>query len=46
MVSTTSAGLSPPSISMVTRTTDWIGVGLSLLGIFVGSYRPERKRAG
>jgi len=22
-----------------TRTTDWIGVGLSLLGIFVGSYR-------
>ena len=29
-----------------TRTTDWIGVGLSLLGIFVGSYRPERKRAG
>ncbi|WP_300614796.1 DMT family transporter [Dokdonella sp.] len=25
-----------------TRTTDWIGVGLSLLGIFVGSYRPNR----
>ncbi|MEP7042074.1 MAG: DMT family transporter [Dokdonella sp.] len=22
-----------------TRTTDWIGVGLSLLGIFIGSYR-------
>ncbi len=25
-----------------TRTTDWIGVGLSLLGIFIGSYRPRR----
>lgn len=25
-----------------TRATDWIGVGLSLLGIFIGSYRPRR----
>lgn len=28
-----------------TRTTDWLGVGLSLLGIFIGSYRPERRTA-
>lgn len=28
-----------------TRTTDWVGVGLSLLGIFVGSYRPNRHHA-
>ncbi len=29
-----------------THTTDWIGVALSLLGIFVGSYRPgARKRS-
>ena len=26
-----------------TRTLDWIGVALSLLGIFVGSYRPGRR---
>lgn len=26
-----------------TRATDWIGVGLSLFGIFIGSYRPSRR---
>ncbi|MFI4969973.1 MAG: DMT family transporter [Lysobacterales bacterium] len=26
-----------------TRTLDWIGVALSLVGIFVGSYRPGRR---
>jgi drug/metabolite transporter (DMT)-like permease len=28
-----------------TRATDWIGVALSLLGIFVGSYRPGARKA-
>lgn len=28
-----------------TRATDWLGVGLSLLGIFIGSYRPDRRAA-
>ncbi len=27
-----------------TRTTDWIGVALSLLGIFIGSYRPGARK--
>jgi drug/metabolite transporter (DMT)-like permease len=26
-----------------TRASDWVGVALSLLGIFVGSYRPNRR---
>ncbi|MGN6520876.1 MAG: DMT family transporter [Dokdonella sp.] len=28
-----------------TRTLDWIGVALSLLGIFIGSYRPAARAA-
>lgn len=28
-----------------TRATDWIGLGLSLVGIFVGSYRPRPRAA-
>ena len=28
-----------------TRATDWIGVALSLVGIFVGSYRPGARKA-
>jgi len=27
-----------------TRSTDWIGVALSLLGIFIGSYRPGARK--
>lgn len=29
-----------------TRAMDWIGVALSLLGIFVGSYRPGARKSG
>lgn len=29
-----------------TKTLDWIGVALSLIGIFIGSYRPSARKPG